>query len=127
MAKPIRPNTNTVKMMSIHASKGLEFPICFFPELYKKFNLAQTKDLFIYSKTYQLILPYSDTQVIKPNICKALENDHYITEEISEKIRLLYVALTRPREQMIFVCPNIEPTEYHVITDIEKKDVEKLL
>ncbi len=121
MAKPIRPNTNTVKMMSIHASKGLEFPICFFPELYKKFNLAQTKDLFIYSKTYQLILPYSDTQVIKPNICKALENDHYITEEISEKIRLLYVALTRPREQMIFVCPNIEPTEYHVITDIEKK------
>ena len=121
MARPIRQNTNTVKMMSIHASKGLEFPICFFPELYKKFNLSQTKDMFMYSKEYQLIIPYSDTQVIKPNICKALENDHYITEEISEKIRLLYVALTRPREQMIFVCPMLEPTEYHSVTDIEKK------
>lgn len=121
MAKPIRQNTNTVKMMSIHASKGLEFPICFFPELYKKFNLSQTKDMFMYSKEYQLIIPYSDTQVLKPNICKALENNHYITEEISEKIRLLYVALTRPREQMIFVCPMLEPTTYQPVTDIEKK------
>lgn len=121
MAKPIRQNTNTVKMMSIHASKGLEFPICFFPELYKKFNLSQTKDMFIYSKDYQLIIPYSDTQVLKPNICKALENHHYILEEISEKIRLLYVALTRPREQMIFVCPMLEPSSDHPVTDTEKK------
>ncbi|MCM1260979.1 MAG: UvrD-helicase domain-containing protein [Prevotella sp.] len=121
MTKPIRQNTNTVKMMSIHASKGLEFPICFFPELYKKFNLSQTKDMFMYSKEYQLIIPYSDTKVIKPNICKALENNHYITEEISEKIRLLYVALTRPREQMIFVCPMLEPSKSCQITDVEKK------
>ena len=94
----------SVKIMNIHKSKGLEFPICYYSGLYKKFNISDFNDKFLYDEMYGIITPYfKDGIGTLPQ--KHLAKDVYIREEISEKIRLLYVAVTRAKEKMIFVGP----------------------
>ncbi len=96
--------SGSVKIMNIHKSKGLEFPVCYYSGLYKKFNIRDFNDRFMFDNKYGIITPYYN-EGIGSVISKTLAKDEYIKEEISEKIRLLYVALTRAREKMIFVCP----------------------
>ncbi len=94
----------SVKMMNIHKSKGLEFPICYYSGLYKKFNISDFNDRFMYDEKYGIITPYYSNGIgVLPQ--KQLAKDIYLKEEISEKIRLLYVAVTRAKEKMIFVGP----------------------
>lgn len=95
---------DAVKIMTIHKSKGLEYPICYFSGLYKSFNISDLKDRFILDKDYGIIVPYFK-EGIAFTIYKELLRDKYLKEEISEKIRLFYVALTRAREKMILVNP----------------------
>lgn len=96
--------SNSVKIMTIHKSKGLEFPICYFSGLYKPFNISDIKEKFTYSNKYGIITPYFDEGVGETIYKHLLKND-YLKEEISEKIRLFYVALTRAKEKMILVMP----------------------
>lgn len=96
--------SNSVKIMTIHKSKGLEFPICYFSGLYKPFNISDIKEKFTYSNKYGIITPYFDEGVDETIYKHLLKND-YLKEEISEKIRLFYVALTRAKEKMILVMP----------------------
>ncbi len=99
----IKENNNSVKIMTIHRSKGLEYPICYFPALNNKFNLRELTNMFLYDIRYGIITPYLKEEKIKKNIMYLLLNENYIKEEISEKIRLFYVALTRAREKLILV------------------------
>ena len=105
-------NTDTgdsVKIMNIHKSKGLEFPVCYYTGLHKKFNIADLKDNIFYYNKYGIILPiYKDT--ISDTFVKELVKADYLKEEISEKIRLFYVGLTRAREKMIIVT-SLDETE----------------
>ena len=101
-----KENSNSVKIMTIHASKGLEFPVCYFSALNKKFNIDDLKNLFYFEEKYGLILPYYNNGP-KSTILKTLLKHSYLKEEISEKIRLFYVALTRAREKIILVT-NLE-------------------
>lgn len=94
-----------VSFMTIHKSKGLEFPICYFAGLTKCFNISDLNDLILYDKEYGLLCPYYE-EGIRETIIKILVKEKYIKEEISEKIRLFYVALTRAKEKIIFVCPS---------------------
>ena len=96
--------SDSIKIMTIHKSKGLEYPICYFSGLYKKFNISDLKDRFIYDKDFGIIVPYFN-EGIGQTIYKELLKDKYLKEEISEKIRLFYVALTRAREKIILVNP----------------------
>lgn len=96
--------TGSVKIMNIHKSKGLEFPVCYYSGLYKRFNIQDFNERFMFDNKYGIITPYYK-EGIGSIISKTLARDEYIKDEISEKIRLLYVALTRAREKMIFVCP----------------------
>ena len=97
-------NNNAVKIMNIHKSKGLEFPICYFSGLYKTFNKEDIKDKFVYSNKYKMILPYYNNG-IGYTILKDLFKKEYILNDISERIRLFYVALTRAKEKIIIVAP----------------------
>ncbi len=97
-----KEDSNSVKIMTIHASKGLEFPICYFSSLNKKFNIDDLKSLFYFQDKYGLVIPYCD-ETPKSTILKTLLKNNYIKEEISERIRLFYVALTRAREKMILI------------------------
>lgn len=95
---------DSVKIMTIHKSKGLEYPICYYTGIYKTFNVSDTKDRFLFDNDLGIITPY-----FKEGICKTIYSqlfkEKYFKEEISEKIRLFYVALTRCREKMIVVAP----------------------
>lgn len=95
-------DSDSVKIMTIHKSKGLEYHICYFSGLYKSFNILDLKERFTYDKEYGIIVPYFK-EGIGQTIYKELLSNRYILEEISEKIRLFYVALTRAKEKMILL------------------------
>ncbi len=95
-------NDNAVKIMNIHKSKGLEFPLCYFSGLYKKFNNEDIKDSFTYSSKYKMIIPYYKDG-LNNTILSTLFKKEYILNDISERIRLFYVALTRAKEKIIIV------------------------
>ena len=97
-----KETSNSVKIMTIHASKGLEYHICYFSGLYRKFNISDLKEKFYFSNDYGIITPFIN-KGIRTTILKTLLKQKYIYEEISEKLRLFYVALTRAREKMILV------------------------
>ena len=100
-------SSNSCKIMTIHKSKGLEFPICYFAGFASKFNLRDLKERILFDNTYGIILPVV-TDFYKDTIIKALVKEKSTEEEISEKIRLFYVALTRAKEKMIMVTEKME-------------------
>ena len=97
---------NSVSIMTIHKSKGLEFPICYYTGLYAKFNKSDLKERMTYDEAYGFVIP-TTRNGIQNTIRKDLMKYEYQKQEIAEKIRLFYVALTRAREQMIMVLPKI--------------------
>ena len=100
-------NSDSVKIMSIHKSKGLEFSICYFADLQNKFNMRDQKEKVTFNQKYGIILPKFDEES-KDTIRKILYKRLDTIEEVSERIRLFYVALTRCKEHMIIVCPEQE-------------------
>lgn len=100
-------SSNSCKIMTIHKSKGLEFPICYFAGFASKFNLRDLKERILFDNNYGIILPMV-TDFYKDTILKILVKEKTKQEEVSEKIRLFYVALTRAKEKMIMVTEQIE-------------------
>lgn len=107
-------NRNAVRVMSIHASKGLEFPVCFISCASTDFNLKDTySDLVINSdngigfRIKEDILKYDTTQ---RKILSLMQKDRMISEEM----RILYVALTRAKERLIITAVNKAPENYLV-------------
>ncbi len=93
---------NNVKLMNIHKSKGLEFPICYFAGYSSKFNRQDINNAINFDKDLGFILPFYDDG-LGSTIVKQLYKTKYNYEDISERIRLFYVALTRAKEKMIMV------------------------
>ena len=123
-------NSDSVKILTIHKSKGLEYPVCYFADLDHEFNTSELKDKFICDKNYGLIVP-SNMEDITTSVIKELYKKDFIKEEISEKIRLFYVALTRAREKMVIVLPEketkkLEKNENGVIEEIRRLSFSKL-
>lgn len=121
---------NSVKILTIHKSKGLEYPICYFADLDHEFNTSELKDKFIVDKKYGLIVP-SNLEEIDNSLLKEMYKYDFNREEVSEKIRLFYVALTRAREQMIIVLPDketrtLEKNNDGVIEEIRRLSFNKL-
>lgn len=107
-------NSDSVKILNIHKSKGLEYSVCYFTGLSKRSNDEDKKAKFIVDSNYNIITPYIDNG-IKQTILKDLLLDIENKESISEKIRLFYVALTRAREKFIIVCPLDKEKEGYTI------------
>ncbi len=98
---------DSVKIMTIHKSKGLEFPYCIFPLLSSSFNKEEARASTGFHMNYGIYLPFADEG--KSNtIIKTLIEDKIIKADISERVRLLYVALTRAREKIILIMKDKE-------------------
>lgn len=91
-----------VKMMNIHKSKGLEYPICYFADFNHAYNKSNVKAGTGFDLKYGIYMPIND-EGIDDTMIKALYKDTWVRETVSERLRLFYVALTRAREKMIFI------------------------
>ncbi len=94
--------SDSVSLMTIHKSKGLEYHVCYYAGLQKKFSKADLKDKFLFHSEFGFIVPYFE-EGIREIFYKELLKSYYQKEDVSEKIRLLYVALSRAKEKMILV------------------------
>ena len=98
---------NSSMIMTIHKSKGLEYPICYYAGLTSGFNMSELNDRIIFDNTYGFVLPKID-DFYHNTILKLLLKRKVRQEEIGERIRLFYVAVTRAKEKMIIVLPKEE-------------------
>lgn len=103
IARVLGENDNVVRIMSIHKSKGLEFPIVILAGLGKKFNMRDTsgtvllhKDLGIGSRYIDPKLRFSTNTISRIAIGYLLS-----TESLAEEMRILYVACTRAQHKLI--------------------------
>ena len=105
--KENKSSSNSVKIMNIHKSKGLEFPICYFAGFKKDFNIRDLKNKFMFDNKYGILTPFYKDGIGEAFV-KTLVKNEYLKEEVAEKIRLFYVALTRAKEKIIMVMPKYE-------------------
>lgn len=96
---------NVVRIMSIHKSKGLEFPIVILADVSHKFNMTDAGQNIIWHEALGIGADYVDTKlrVRYPSLIRNIISEKAKTEAMSEEMRLLYVALTRAREKLIIV------------------------
>lgn len=92
-----------VRIMSIHKSKGLEFPVVFLCGLSRTFNMSDIQKQVLCHKELGLGLTHTNTaqRVRFPTIAKRAIAAKITAETISEELRVLYVAMTRARDRLI--------------------------
>lgn len=102
-AETVRGSDNSVKIMSIHKSKGLEFPIVFASGLGKNFNQQDTRAKLIIHPDLGLGPDFIDPKlrVKAPTLLKKVIQKSLLLENLGEELRILYVAMTRAKEKLI--------------------------
>ena len=92
-----------VTIMSIHKSKGLEFPVVFLCGLAREFNRESLRAQVLCDKVLGLGLSVADTanRIRYPAISKRAIVAKTAAESLSEEMRVLYVAMTRPKDRLI--------------------------
>lgn len=103
---------DAVRIMTVHKSKGLEFPICFVSSLAKRYNMRSAYDPVLFDIDLGIAVDYMDpTRRIKADtVYKSYLSDKVRRESIGEEIRILYVALTRAKEKLIMTA-NVDQLE----------------
>lgn len=96
-------NENLVRIMSIHKSKGLEFPIVILAGAHKSVNFMDAAAPVLVDQNLGIAVDYVDLKrrTKTPTIIKGAMARRIVRESISEEERLLYVAMTRAREKLI--------------------------
>lgn len=96
-------NENLVRIMSIHKSKGLEFPIVILAGAHKSINFMDATAPVLVDQSLGIAVDYVDLErrTKTPTIIKGAMARRIVRESISEEERLLYVAMTRAREKLI--------------------------
>lgn len=96
-------NENLVRIMSIHKSKGLEFPIVILAGAHKSINFMDATAPMLVDQNLGIAVDYVDLKrrTKTPTIIKGAMARRIVRESIAEEERLLYVAMTRAREKLI--------------------------
>lgn len=102
-ADMVGENEDVVRIMSIHKSKGLEFPIVIVSGMGKNFNKQDTRSKMVLHPELGIGLDYMDgkLRIKSPTIAKKAIAKQIDLENLGEELRVLYVALTRAKEKLI--------------------------
>lgn len=94
---------NAVQLVSIHKSKGLEFPVVFVAGMGKQFNKQDMRKKLLLDVDYGVGANYVDLEerLYKPTVMKRFIARQMLENSLSEEVRILYVALTRAKEKLI--------------------------
>ncbi|MGL5917285.1 MAG: helicase-exonuclease AddAB subunit AddA, partial [Culicoidibacterales bacterium] len=112
-SRSIAEQENVVQLMTIHKSKGLEFPVVIVAEVQKEFNRRDSQKTLVLDKKFGASLTFVDTakNYTVRSIVQSFIGDQIQRAQRAEELRILYVALTRAKEKLILVS--------QVATDIE--------
>lgn len=96
---------DAVRIMSIHRSKGLEFPVVFLPDLGKGFNLDDARGPVLIDRQAGLGLKVVDQvrKITYPSLAHVIVRQRIVRASKAEQLRLLYVAMTRAREHLVLI------------------------
>lgn len=96
-------NEDVVRIMSIHKSKGLEFPIVFVSGMNKQFNRQDSRSRMALHSKYGIGLDFVDVErrIRRPGLIKKILENEIQIENQGEELRVLYVAMTRAKEKLI--------------------------
>ncbi|MBM6828307.1 helicase-exonuclease AddAB subunit AddA [Anaerotignum lactatifermentans] len=102
-AKLQNAGEDLVRVMTIHKSKGLEFPVVFLADTVKKFNEADGRAPVITHQQWGYGMDYTDLEqrAVYSTLAKTALAEEVRLENLSEEVRVLYVALTRAKEKLI--------------------------
>lgn len=120
----VSDEANVVRMMTVHASKGLEFPFVIYNNIDRQFNLMETKEQLLLNQRLGLSITFYDkmAHTTYPLAINQLFKTKIRNEQVSEELRLMYVALTRAREKLVLVG-NVKDDK--VIEKFQNVDVDK--
>ncbi|MDD6189277.1 MAG: UvrD-helicase domain-containing protein [Clostridiales bacterium] len=104
-----------VTIMSIHSSKGLEFPVVLLCDLARQFNLQDARKPLLIHRDLGAGPKFIDTKrgIEYPTLARAAVSARITAETLSEEMRVLYVAMTRPREKLVCFC-SVKDAEEHL-------------
>ena len=121
-AKLIGENENVIRIMSIHKSKGLEFPVVFLSGTGKQFNMQDLNKTILLDQDIGIGPKFIDSEraIEYSTLAKEAIKIKSKVESLSEEMRVLYVALTRAKEKLIItgICKD---------ADKQMKDKQNLL
>ena len=103
--------SSAVQIMSIHKSKGLEFPVVFLCDTARRFNRQDSRDTVLVHPELGLGPKLTDTQrrLEYPTLARNAIKLRLEREMLSEEMRLLYVAMTRARERLFITAALKDP------------------
>lgn len=102
-AKIIGENEDVVRLMSIHKSKGLEFPVVFVCNVGKKFNEQDLREKITLDQDMGMGVNFVGDGIEYSTLTKSAINIKGKKEMLSEEMRILYVALTRAKEKLVVI------------------------
>lgn len=105
-ADTLDENADVVRIMSIHKSKGLEFPVVFVSGLSKCFNMQDANQSLIVDMDLGVAVDYVDSvrRIKNKTLRRTVLSAKMKEDNLAEELRVLYVALTRAREKLILTA-----------------------
>ncbi len=105
-ADTLDENADVVRIMSIHKSKGLEFPVVFVSGLSKRFNMQDANQSLIVDMDLGVAVDYVDSvrRIKNKTLRRVVLSAKMKEDNLAEELRVLYVALTRAREKLILTA-----------------------
>lgn len=116
-------NADVVRIMSIHKSKGLEFPVCFVAGLSKKFNMQDASGRMIADIDMGVGVDYidSDLRVQSHTLKKKAVALKMKLDALGEEMRVLYVAMTRAKEKLLLTAMTSDVQKFREELELKKE------
>src|SRR5699024_4919053 len=103
---------DVVRIMTIHKSKGLEFPVVLIGGIHKQFNFQDLRTKYMLDKDLGFATKFIDTKkrITYPTLYYLAQKQASLQKLLAEEMRVLYVAMTRAKEKLVMVgnVPSME-------------------